>query len=235
MRAPVFEGAFSFILGWFCDSCVKLESNQTTKWGIEMKLILASSSPRRQELLRNLQLQFEVQVSQADETVDPALSPEEVVQELAKRKAKAVALNQDQALVIGADTVVVLDGQILGKPRDPSDAISMLTRLQGRSHFVYSGIALIEVKKGNITRELTSFAKTEVWMRSMSPEKIKWYVDTKEPLDKAGAYGIQGFGACLIEKINGCYFNVVGMSLSLLDQMMEQMGYPLFSESQIQI
>lgn len=180
-------------------------------------------------MLTRLGLSFRVQTSHVDETVDEHLSPAETVEQLALKKAKAVAQECDHALVIGADTVVVLDGEILGKPGDQADAIRMLNRLQGRNHQVYTGIALVEVH-GQVVRELTDHRRTEVKMRELSPQKLEWYVNTGEPLDKAGAYGIQGYGACLIEKIDGCYFNVVGMSISLLDQMLEQMGYSLVKD-----
>jgi septum formation protein len=189
------------------------------------ELVLASGSPRRRELLAGLDLAFRVKTGQVDETVDPSLSPGRTVEELALRKARAVAETCGEALVIGADTVVVSGGEILGKPRDPSHAAEMLKKLSGKVHQVVSGIALILVRSGQIQQELTDHRVTEVTMRPLSARQIDWYVGTGEPLDKAGAYGIQGKGACLIEKIDGCYFNVVGMSLSLLDEMMERMGF----------
>jgi septum formation protein len=191
------------------------------------KIVLASGSPRRRELLAGLGVQFEVKTSQVDETFDPSSPPNAVAEELAHRKAKDVARQLDAALVIGADTIVVCDGEILGKPRDEQEAVQMLSRLQGRAHQVYTGIALVEVADGHVVRERVSHRMTHVWMRSLSDEKISWYVDSKEPLDKAGAYGIQGLGACLIDKIDGCYFNVVGLSLVELDQMFQDMGYSL--------
>ncbi|SEN34299.1 Maf family protein [Lihuaxuella thermophila] len=190
------------------------------------ELVLASGSPRRRELLSQLGLSFRVQISRADETIDH-LSPAAAVEQLALRKAKAVAAECDSALVIGADTVVVLDGEILGKPEDSGHAVRMLHRLQGRSHQVYTGIALVQVRSGKVIRELVDHNQTQVTMRALSPQKIDWYVETGEPLDKAGAYGIQGLGALLVEKIEGCYFNVVGLSVSLLDDMMERMGFSL--------
>jgi septum formation protein len=191
------------------------------------KIVLASGSPRRRELLAGLGVQFEVKTSQVDETFDPSSPPNAVAEELAHRKAKDVARQLDAALVIGADTIVVCDGEILGKPRDEQEAVQMLSRLQGRAHQVYTGIALVEVADGHVVRERVSHRMTHVWMRPLSDEKISWYVDSKEPLDKAGAYGIQGLGACLIDKIDGCYFNVVGLSLVELDQMFQDMGYSL--------
>jgi septum formation protein len=195
---------------------------------IPRELVLASGSPRRQAMLKELQLSFQVITSEIDESLPDDISPAEAVQLLALQKAKAVAPLCSSALVIAADTVVALDGKILGKPADSEEAYQMLFSLQGRVHQVYSGIALLEVDQGEVLREQTQARQTDVWMRPLSKEKLDWYVQTGEPLDKAGAYGIQGFGACLIDRIEGCYFNVVGMSISLLDQMMEEFGYSMF-------
>lgn len=191
------------------------------------KIVLASGSPRRRELLASLGVTFEVKTSQVDETFDAARPPSEIVESLAHRKASDVARMYDTALVIGADTIVVCDGEILGKPADEREAVRMLAKLSGRAHQVYTGIALIETKKGQVLRECVRYRLTTVWMRDLSDEKIAWYVNSKEPLDKAGAYGIQGLGACLIDKIDGCYFNVVGLSLAELDQMFTDMNYTL--------
>lgn len=189
------------------------------------EIVLASGSPRRRELLARFGVPFRVQTSHIDETRDLPASPAEVVEELARRKGRAVAEECRNALVIGADTVVVFKGNILGKPKNEQDAASMLKMLSGKEHQVYSGLSLITVHQGKIVKEYVSHRMTRVWMRSLSPEKIQWYVNTKEPLDKAGAYGIQGLGACLVDRIEGCYFNVVGMSLSLLDEMLAESGY----------
>lgn len=195
-----------------------------------IKLILASESPRRKELLTQLGLSFYTRPSNADESLPYFIPPEAAVQELALRKAKSVAQLADHALVIGADTLVVCDQKVLGKPQNEDDAMQMLTRLQGNSHHVVSGIALVEVIHGEIKRVDSKAKNTVVWMLPLSPSQIKWYIQTGEPLDKAGAYGIQGIGACFIDKIEGCYFNVVGMSLSLLNQMVDKMGYQLLSD-----
>lgn len=191
------------------------------------QLVLASSSPRRKELLAQFGVDFHIKTSEVDESIQPGTSPAQMVEELARRKASKVAELYFDALVIGADTVVVIDGQVLGKPQDENDAKEMLNRIQGKAHEVYSGISLVYKKKGNVEQILSRHRVTKVWMRKMTPEKIDWYINTKEPLDKAGAYGIQGVGSCLVDKIEGCYFNVVGMSLSLLDQMMEEIGFSL--------
>lgn len=198
-----------------------------------IQLILASGSPRRQELLKQLGVRFKTMISDVDETISASISPDEVVQRLARRKAEAVVEQSALAghtLVVGADTVVVSDRTILGKPQDEQQAQKMLQRLQGRVHQVFSGIAIVEVQQGKINRVETDYRKTDVWMQSLTTEQIVWYTGTGEPLDKAGAYGIQGFGACMIDKIDGCYFNVVGMSLSLFTKMMQKMGFHIFDE-----
>ncbi|WP_124727087.1 Maf family protein [Staphylospora marina] len=189
------------------------------------ELVLASGSPRRRELLSGLGLSFRVMTSQADEELGRPMKPEEAVEELALRKARAVASQCVDALVIGADTVVVHERELLGKPKDASHAADMLRKLSGHTHQVVSGIALVLVEDGAVKREIAGHRVTEVTMRRLSERHIDWYVGTGEPLDKAGAYGIQGKAACFIEKINGDYFNVVGMSPALLDELMERMGF----------
>ena len=190
------------------------------------RLILASSSPRRQELIRllGLAVPIEIQSSDADETVPSDWTPDRIVEQLALRKAHAVrSLQLDvspAAVILGADTIVVQDGQVLGKPQDAADAIGMLERLQGRSHDVYSGIALVDTSG----RELAKHAVTRVYMRSLDPARIERYVASGEPLDKAGAYGIQGAAAAFVERIDGCYFNVVGLPVSLAADMLQQFG-----------
>ena len=131
------------------------------------------------------------------------------------------------ALVIGADTIVVLDREVLGKPADPEEAIAMLERLQGRTHQVYSGLAVVEVEGSSPVRQVVGHRVTAVTMRPISREEIDWYVGTGEPLDKAGAYGIQDLGVLLVDRIEGCYTNVVGMSLPLLLELVKRLGYSL--------
>lgn len=195
------------------------------------QLILASSSPRRRELLEQLSLSFIVQTSSVDESQITLTEPEHLVMELALLKARSVAATSfSSAVIIGADTVVAVDGDILGKPRDRADAIAMLKRLSGRKHQVFTGISLVEQRNGQIERVSTDYRQTDVWMRPLSTAEIYWYVDTGEPMDKAGAYGIQGLGASLVERIAGCYFNVVGLSFSLLIQLFQQFGYELVTD-----
>lgn len=173
------------------------------------EIILASASPRRKELLSLAGTDFIVKVADVDEVIDPSLTPDGVVMSLANQKAQAVASENPDSLVIGADTVVVLDGKILGKPKSEENAVELLTMLSGRVHTVYTGVALIKGEKVK-----TFCEATQVEFYPLTDEEIKAYVATKEPMDKAGAYGIQGKGCILIRKIDGDYFNVVGLPVS---------------------
>ncbi|MCP3796220.1 nucleoside triphosphate pyrophosphatase [Paenibacillus sp. CH40] len=192
---------------------------------ITPRIILASTSPRRKELLAFLRLPFEVVPSHADESTPESWTPQQIVETLAARKAEAVVNTATQSkeagLVIGSDTIVVLDGSVLGKPADHADAVRMLTALQGRTHRVYTGVACIHTGTGEM---FVRHRQTEVTMKPLSQEQIVAYVNTGEPSDKAGAYGIQGMGATLVESIQGCYFNVVGLPLSLLSDMLSDFG-----------
>lgn len=181
------------------------------------EFILASGSPRRKELLSLVGLQYMVLVPMADESSVPKdMSVDLYVQELALLKAAAVAkvaVTRQDAVIISADTIVTLDGKILGKPKDKEDAFKMLKSLSGRKHEVYTGYCLL--------RERDAFTvcksvKTEVYFKELDDDLIKRYIATREPMDKAGAYGIQGKGALLVEKIDGDYFNVVGLPISSL-------------------
>jgi septum formation protein len=192
----------------------------------EKLLVLASGSPRRKELLAGLGLSFEVKVSDVDETIEPGTDPVEIVQELAYRKAKAVANSLSHGLVLGADTIVVCDGVILGKPVDEDDAKQMLSRLSGRTHMVYTGIAFVEAGGG---REVRDVCGTKVKMKELSPEMISRYVATGEPMDKAGAYGIQGAASAFIPEIQGDYFNVVGLPVSLVADHLASFGYQILA------
>lgn len=182
-----------------------------------MNIILASGSPRRKELLAQAGFEFKVEVSNADENVSEE-SPVEMVEELAARKAKAVVnlhnQKEDNCLIIGADTIVVLDGKILGKPSDEEDAKAMLASLSGRTHQVYTGVALFMVKEGMIEKKKTFHECTDVTMVPMTEKEIAEYVASGDPMDKAGAYGIQGPAAVFISGIRGDYYNVVGLPIS---------------------
>lgn len=173
------------------------------------EIILASASPRRKELLSTAGIEFTVKVADVEEKIDDGLTPAEVVRSLALQKAQAVADKNPEAIVIGADTIVVLDDVILGKPQSEENAVEMLTALSGRSHTVYTGVALI---KGDKVRNFCEATQVEFY--DLTEEDIDAYVATKDCMDKAGAYGIQTNGCVLIRKIDGDYFNVVGLPVS---------------------
>lgn len=185
------------------------------------KIILASASPRRVDMLGMLGLPFEQKISQVNETQDCYSRPEEFARALALTKARNVAAGEREGLVIGADTIVLHRGRILGKPRDREDAATMLRSLSGTRHQVISGLALVDAGTGE---EKVDHRVTEVIFRHLSDEEINGYIDTGEPMDKAGAYGIQGIGSILIKEICGCYNNVVGLPLTLLVEMLKDAG-----------
>lgn len=181
-----------------------------------MKIILASQSPRRRELLEQMGLtEFEILPAQGEEIADPTLAPAELVEELSRHKCMEVAAVRPDGLVIAADTVVVIDGKILGKPHSAEEAFSMLTQLSGRSHQVYTGVT---VWKDNFT--ITQHEVTEVKFRRLTSQEINQYIKTGEPMDKAGAYGIQGLGGLFVEGIFGDYCNVVGLPVCRLGQIL---------------
>ncbi|MET3290415.1 UNVERIFIED_CONTAM: septum formation protein [Brevibacillus sp. OAP136] len=184
-----------------------------------LPLILASGSPRRKELLHALGFPFVVQSSDVDESCDADLAPEAIVEELSLRKANAVAAEKTSGLVLGSDTIVVLDNQVLGKPQDEAEAFRMLKSLTGREHVVFSGVALVDAASG---RHEVAHSSTKVRMRPMSDEEILAYIATKEPMDKAGAYAIQGIGATIVEGIVGDYFTVVGLPLALTADLLKR-------------
>lgn len=187
-----------------------------------MRFILASSSPRRSDLLNQIGLDFEVIPSRFDESQVNASDPVELVRTLAREKAGTVASEvEGEAIVLGADTIVLLDGEILGKPRDEAEARSMLGRLAGRTHRVLTGVALIRRPNGPI---LVEHEETAVTMRNLTPGQIAAYVASGEPMDKAGAYAVQGLGSVLVERLQGDYFNVVGLPLPRLALMLEPLG-----------
>jgi len=186
-------------------------------------LVLASASPRRRHVLAQLGLEFEVRPA-PDEVEDPwdgREEPKAFATRLARAKAAAVAAERPEALIVAADTIVVLDGEILGKPRDPDEAVSMLARLAGRWHTVHTAVAVTAPGR----REAAGIESTEVRFRPLDAAAIAAYVATGEPLDKAGAYGIQGFGAALVEEIRGCYFNVMGLPVQRVLAALEAVGW----------
>ena len=180
---------------------------------MDIGLILASKSPRRKEILQNAGLDFEVIVSHTDESVPAGTLPFDAVMQISQRKAQAVKnVLGDKAknkIILSADTVVVIDNEIIGKPKDQEDAFSILSRLSGKRHVVYTGFTII---KDDFL--YSDFESTNVYFRQLSDREIMSYIKSGEPMDKAGAYGIQHKGALLVNKIHGDYFNVVGLPIN---------------------
>lgn len=191
-----------------------------------MEFVLASASERRQELLKRIVEDFKIVISNFDEaSVNFGGHCDEYVKMLALGKAREVAdRTKDESIVIGSDTIVYHNGKILGKPKNEQDAYNMLKSLSGSSHKVYSGIAVINTASNEI--KLDSVC-TEVFFSTLSEEQISRYIASAEPMDKAGAYGIQGNGGIFVEKIHGCYYNVVGLPLNRLYFMLREMGVNL--------
>jgi len=191
-----------------------------------MKIILASASSRRQELLNRLTESFEIIISDFDEeSIKFNGQCDSYVMSLAEGKALNVCQGiNDEAIIIGCDTIVSFNGKILGKPKDENEAFDMLKLLSGNTHQVYSGIAIINSKTGNVSRD---FVCTDVKFDNLSDDQIKRYIENGEYKDKAGAYGIQGYGGIFVEEIHGCYYNVVGLPLNKLSKMLRGMGINL--------
>jgi septum formation protein len=185
------------------------------------RIVLASASPRRRELLERLGLAVEVRPAHVDETALPGEQPRAHVERLAREKAEAVAAAAADALVIGGDTVVVLDGEIVTKPADREEAVAMLLGLQGREHRVDTGVAV--AAPGG--RTAAAVVSAEVRFRPFDRTMAEAYVGTGEPLDKAGAYGIQGYGSVLVEEIRGDYFAVMGLPVARLVRLLEELGW----------
>lgn len=185
-----------------------------------LPLILASASPRRRELLRQIGLEFTVQTSEFAEREGVGLPPTQIATQNALGKAREVAQNLALGLVLGADTIVVCQGQVLGKPRDRADARRMLRLLSGRWHDVLTAIALVDALDGHTEADVVT---TRVHMRPLSDQELDHYLGSGEPFDKAGAYGIQGLAAKFVDRIDGCYFNVVGLPLSRTVELIGRM------------
>lgn len=193
------------------------------------KIILGSASPRRRELLSQIGLEFEVVISHKEECYKSTV-PEEIVKELALMKAENAASELEDrgglndTVVIGADTIVVLDHQILGKPKNEKDAYQMLINLQGRVHQVYTGAAILDFGHDGKRNVCVHAVETKVYVHEMDRQEILSYINTGEPMDKAGAYGIQGKFAAYIDKIEGDYYNVVGLPVSYVYQQLKKIG-----------
>ncbi|MCD1258204.1 Maf family protein [Paenibacillus athensensis] len=234
------------------------------KPALSQTLILASSSPRRQELVRSLGLPYIIRASDVDETVEGARSPQEFVEILALRKAEAVrgmlsGTDEADGVIIGSDTIVVHRGEVLGKPADEADAYRMLEALQGAAHEVYTGLACVDIRRGRPTIQasegatqaavrlgdvgqfrsvaaeadaaavtLLGYTASKVTFRPMSDQEIRAYIATGQPMDKAGAYGVQGIGSLFIEKIEGDFYSVMGLPMNLLYAMLRQLGISPF-------
>lgn len=184
-----------------------------------VRIILASQSPRRRALLSLVGIPHDVRPADLDETVWPGEVPVAHAERLARSKAEAIAAREPGAAVIGSDTIVVLDGEILGKPNDTDEAKATLRRLSGRTHTVHTAVAV--ARNGQTVSGVES---VEVTFRPLTDEQIEAYVATGEPMDKAGAYGIQGYGAVIVERVHGDYFAVMGLALGRLVGLLEQAG-----------
>ena len=186
------------------------------------RIVLASGSPRRQELLQRMGVSdFTIRVPQVEEYFPAGLTPQETVCYISREKSQAVDAAEDE-IVITADTMVFLDDRKLGKPADEREALEMLTALQGRRHTVCTGVT---VRQDD--RVLTRAQSTQVWFREATTEELKNYIRSGEPMDKAGAYGVQGLGALLVERIDGDFFNVMGLPVLLLSRMLAEFGVTL--------
>ena len=187
--------------------------------------ILASNSPRRKELLRQIGVNFTSDPADVDERILPGEGAEEYAIRVALSKARVAAERAGTGIIIAADTIVLLGTMVLGKPVDSKDAERMLGMLSGTMHTVITGLAVMNAATG---KTLTRVVNTKVWFRKLTPKEIASYVATGEPLDKAGAYGIQERGSLLVQKIEGCYFNVVGLPLSVLGEILPDFGINIF-------
>lgn len=183
------------------------------------QLILASGSPRRKELLENVKIDFMVKVSDIEEVFEPSLTPAELVQSLAKQKATDIFKHDQEAVVLGSDTVVVYDGKVLGKPNSAEEARDMLRSLSGNKHEVFTGVAILSAEK-----EQTFYERTDVTFWELTDTEIDDYVKSGEPLDKAGSYGIQQLGSLLVKEITGDYFTVVGLPISRTIRELRKFG-----------
>lgn len=188
-------------------------------------IVLASASPRRADLLRQIGLEFDIAESGVPEDDVQEKDPARLAERLALSKARAVAATLKRGIVIGADTVVCVDGEMLGKPADEEESRQMLRLLSGRSHDVLTGVAIIE-QPG--LKTLCRVERTRVFFRPLSDEEIRSYITKAEVRDKAGSYGIQGMGGGLVSRIEGCYFNVVGLPLALTVEMLKEFGVKVY-------
>lgn len=185
------------------------------------KIILASKSPRRKWLLEQVELDFEVMPSDFEENIEGKKFSKELIENLAYEKAKDVANKVPEGLIIGADTIVIFKDKILGKPKDENDAKNMLKMLSGNTHKVLTAVCIIDKDED---KTLINSCLSKVTFKKLTEEEIDAYIKTKEPMDKAGSYGIQAFGSLFVTKVEGCYNNIVGLPLNLLYEMLKAFG-----------
>lgn len=185
------------------------------------KIILASASPRRKELLEKIGLKFEAEPSGHEEAIPSGAEPHEFSQKISLEKAKVIASKHENAIVIAADTIIVLGNKIMGKPHTETEARKMLEAINGRSHYVITGFSIVDTGRN---KTLSRSVETKVSIKKLTPAEIDAYVRSKEPLDKAGAYAIQGLGAVIVEKIEGDYYNVMGLPLNALTEALKEFG-----------
>ncbi|MBM4135555.1 MAG: septum formation inhibitor Maf [Nitrospira sp.] len=184
-------------------------------------IILASASPRRKEILKKTGLKFKVDKSDYEEKVDPGLKPHELTRFLSREKARHVARRYRNALVIAADTIVVFRGRLFGKPRNEEQAKEMLKALSGEAHSVITGFTIIDTAG---KKEISRSVESKVFFKRLSTDEIETYIRSGEPLDKAGAYGVQGLGAVIVKRIEGDFFNVMGLPLNALTESLKKFG-----------
>jgi septum formation protein len=185
------------------------------------KIILASASPRRKELLEKIGLKFEVEPSNHEEAIPSVVEPHEFAQKISLKKAKVIASKHENAIVIAADTFIVFGNQIMGKPHTDTEARKMLEAINGQSHYVITGFSIVDTDSN---MALSRAVETKVSIKKLTPAEIDAYVKSKEPLDKAGAYAIQGLGAVIVERIEGDYYNVMGLPLNALTEALKEFG-----------
>lgn len=185
------------------------------------KIILASGSPSRKEILKRAGVEFEVETSDYEEDLEQELAPHELVKKLSQGKARAVAEEHDDAIIIGADSVVVIDGEVIGKPTDETDARAMLHSMSGRDHIFLTGYTIIDTENG---KEITKTAETKARFKKLSEEEISAYAASGEPMGKAGAYALQGRGVLLVEKIEGEHSTIMGLPVSALAETLKEFG-----------
>jgi septum formation protein len=192
------------------------------------RIILASASPRRKELLEKIGLKFEVDASDCAEEIDPALEPDELVHRISLAKAKSVASRHKDTIIIAADTIGVIGKKLLGKPHTADEARKMLAQISGKSHEVITGFTVLDTASNKV---FSGTVNTKVYIKKLTGQEIAAYVRTGEPLDKAGAYGIQGLGAVIVEKIEGDYYNVMGLPLNALTNALKEFGVNVWGDN----